>query len=567
MMHHGLDSHTAVQPQFFPEYLVDNYQTVSQKLADAGIGLVFTGHFHSQDVSVIETSNKKKLYDMETGSLLTYPSPVRFVSLDGADVLDEVDVTYSSTPIESVSGIANFTTYSQNYLMQGLEALVPGMLKAVNPSLTDETAQATANTEIPSSGGITVGKFMAACMAKHYVGNETPGAYEAIITALQSYNSGDEATNALYRTLGNAAWALANDTTGDLTSPVLDTVADNSGSFTLSELPTYSHGGGGGRDRSSGTTTTPSESETKKNADGSTTTTVTDATTGTVTKTTVWPDGSKRVAVEKEDGTITTTATTPNGVRSETVTTPSGETTAKITLPSSLKKAIVRIPVPDADAGTVAVLVKADGTEEIIRRSVAEDDELLIPLSESATIKVIQNGSSFSDSKKHWAAEAVEFVTARGLFSGTSSGSFSPDAPMNRGMLVTVLHRLENTPQGAAPSFEDVTAGQYYTDAVGWAAQKGIVTGMEGGFRPDANISREQLATILYRYASPGRTGGGLAGFADADSVSSWGLEAMQWAVGSGLLNGSNGSLNPGGNATRAEVATILERFITNTVN
>ena len=561
MMHHGIDSHTAVQPQFFPEYLVDNYQTVSQKLADAGIGLVFTGHFHSQDVSVIETSNKKKLYDMETGSLLTYPSPIRFVTLDGADV------TYSSTPIESVSGIANFTTYSQNYLMQGLEALVPGMLKAVNSSLTDKTATDTANTEIPGSGGLTVGKFMAACMAKHYVGNETPGDYKAIITALQSYNSGDEATNALYKTLGNAAWALANDTTGDLTNPALDTVADNSGVFTLSELPTYSHGGSSGGGSSSGKSENQKESETKKNADGSTTTTVTDATTGRITDTTIWDDGSKLVVVKEKDGKITAESSAANGVKSVTVTTPDGNITSKVTLPASGKRMLVRIPLSDADTGTVAILKKADGTEEILKMSVVQDDALLILLSYSAEIKIIQKEVKFSDSKKHWAAEAVEFVTARGLFSGTSSGSFSPDAPMNRGMLVTVLHRLENTPQGATQSFDDVTAGQYYTDAVGWAAQNGIVTGMEGGFQPNTSISREQLAVILYRYASPGKTEGNLERFSDRVEVSGWAAEAMEWAVGSGLLNGSNGSLNPGGNATRAEVATILERFITNTVN
>jgi 2',3'-cyclic-nucleotide 2'-phosphodiesterase (5'-nucleotidase family)/3',5'-cyclic AMP phosphodiesterase CpdA len=559
MMHHGLVSHTAVQPQFFTEYLVDDYQTVSQKFADAGIGMVFTGHFHSQDASVTETAAGKKLYDVETGSLLTYPTPIHFVTLN------KNAVDYSSIHVDRVEGVSNFKSYAQNYLMEGLVGLVPGMLKAVSPGMTDAEAAAAANGVIPGAG-MTVAQFMASCMKLHYVGDETPGQLGGVITALQNYNAGDAATNGLYQTLGNAAWALANDTTGDLTAPKLDTVSDNSGSFTLSDLPSYSGGGskGGG-----GGAATPAEKETttKKNEDGSTTTTVTDAATGRVTDTTVWADGSKLVVVKEKDGTITAESSAANGVKSVTVTTPDGNTTSKVTLPASGKRMLVRIPLSDADEGTVAILKKADGTEEILKMSVAQDDALLILLSDSAEIKIIQNEGEFSDTKRHWASDSVGFVTARGLFSGTSSGSFSPDAPMNRGMLVTVLHRLENTPQGAAPSFDDVTAGQYYTDAVGWAAQKGIITGMEGGFKPGSNISREQLATILYRYAAPGQTEGSLAGFADADSVSSWGREAMKWAAATGLFKGDqNGNLNPQGSATRAEVAAILERFVTSMV-
>lgn len=558
MMHHGLVPHTAVQPGFFPQYLVKDYTTVSQKLADAGMGLVFTGHFHSQDVSVTETASGKKLYDVETGSLVTYPSPIRYASIQGSDV------SYTSTHIDRVTGIDNFTTFAQNYLMQGLIGQVPGMLRAANPSLTNEEAAALANSQI--TGGVTLAQFLATCMKKHYEGDERPGELEGLITALQNYSAGDAATNALYQMLGSVAWALANDTTGDLrVTPQLDNLSDNNGSFSLSALPFYSDGPSGG---SSHKPSVVNNTQTVKNPDGSETTTVTDPVTGTVTTTTAHPDGSSIKVVKEKDGTVTTISAAANGVKSETVTTPEGETTSRITLPSNETRMVVRIPVPNAGAGTVAALVRDDGTEEIIRMSVAQNGELVIPLNRSATIKVIQSDSSFSDTRAHWASESITFVTARGLFSGTSASNFSPDAFMTRGMLVTVLHRLENMPRGATQSFTDVGPGMYYADAVAWAAQNNIVTGTGSGFQPESNISREQLAVILYRYAAPERADGSLNRFSDSAAVSSWASEAMRWAVGDGLIKGDgNGVLNPAGSATRAEVAAILERFVTSRVH
>lgn len=174
----------------------------------------------------------------------------------------------------------------------------------------------------------------------------------------------------------------------------------------------------------------------------------------------------------------------------------------------------------------------------------------------------------YADAANHWAAKSIAFVSERGLFSGTSADKFSPNTAMTRGMLVTVLYRLEGTPQGATQSFPDVKADKYYANAVAWAAEKKIVTGTGTGFLPENNISREQLAAILFRYAAPGQTSGNLDKFPDKGTVSSWAVEAMNWAVGNGLLAGdNNGKLNPAGNATRAEVATILDRFITSKAN
>lgn len=181
-------------------------------------------------------------------------------------------------------------------------------------------------------------------------------------------------------------------------------------------------------------------------------------------------------------------------------------------------------------------------------------------------INVPEPAAGFSDTVNHWAAGAISFVVEHGLFSGTTDSTFSPNAPMTKGMLVTVLHRYAGAPQGAEPSFEDVNADKYYAAAVGWAAQNNIVTGADNKFQPESNISREQMAAILYRYTAPEQATGSLEAYPDGAAVSAWASDAMIWAVSSGLIGGDdNGNLNPGGSATRAQVATILERFITNT--
>ena len=166
-----------------------------------------------------------------------------------------------------------------------------------------------------------------------------------------------------------------------------------------------------------------------------------------------------------------------------------------------------------------------------------------------------------------WYAEAVQYVTERGLMNGTSETTFSPMLSMSRSMLVTVLYRLAGEPEAGECPFTDVPDGTWYTDAVAWAAANGIVTGVsETTFAPDAAITRESLAVILYRYAdvkeqTQGEKGD-LSAFADGASVSDWAVDAMAWAVGEGILNGKGGStLDPQGTATRAEVTAMLMRF------
>jgi len=375
---------------------------------------------------------------------------------------------------------------------------------------------------------------------------------------------------------------------------------------------------------SSGGTTT---SKPVKNPDGSTTTTKKDNK-GTVTETTKHPDGSKTVVETKKDGTVTTKETASNGDKTETVakadgssetkmetksgatSTTSVDTTGKVEAKVELpKKAIetavekketvtlpmpevpvtkdtskaptveisapddtevkVKVPVEKPSAGTVAVIVHPDGTEEIVKMSAVTENGVALNVSGDVTVKIVDNSKDFHDvASNNWAKDSVDFVTSRELFKGTSESTFAPEAEMTRSMLVTVLFRLDGEKKGNVnASFNDVTGGTWYTDAVAWASSTGVVQGVgDGSFAPDVSINRESLCVMIYRYAKTmGLTGttGSLSGFGDASNVSGWASEAMAWAVGSGIVNGKDGgALDPQGTASRAEVAAILERLV-----
>ena len=171
----------------------------------------------------------------------------------------------------------------------------------------------------------------------------------------------------------------------------------------------------------------------------------------------------------------------------------------------------------------------------------------------SAVIPVPEGTSAATMSaigkKYNWYADAVKYVTDKGLMNGTDDNQFSPSATTTRAMLMTVLARYAG---------EDTTGGAtWYEKGMNWAKAKGV----SDGTNPNANITREQLVTMMYRYAGSPKADGKLDSFSDAASVSTYAADAMQWAVVNGIVNGSNGKLNPQNNATRAQVAAILMRF------
>lgn len=174
----------------------------------------------------------------------------------------------------------------------------------------------------------------------------------------------------------------------------------------------------------------------------------------------------------------------------------------------------------------------------------------------------------FADvAKGSWYYEGVRYAYENGLMSGTGEGTFSPDLPTSRVMLVTILYRLAGSPAAGSASFTDVAKGQWYADGVAWASANGVVSGYpDGSFRPNDTITREQMAAILYQYARiQGKlddSRADLSIFSDLDSLSAYAKEPMSWAVAQGLFSGvSADTLAPGGSTTRAQAAVILTAF------
>ena len=170
---------------------------------------------------------------------------------------------------------------------------------------------------------------------------------------------------------------------------------------------------------------------------------------------------------------------------------------------------------------------------------------------DASFVKEVTPAADFVDvAANAWYKDAVDYVVQKGLMTGTGEKEFSPQAPMTRAMLMTVLARYAG---------EDTSGGAtWYEKGMAWAVANGVSDGSD----PTGNITREQLVTMLYRYAGSPKTSGSLAAFADADTVSEYAVQAMQWAVEQGILTGiTPTTITPQGNATRAQVATILMRF------
>jgi hypothetical protein len=190
------------------------------------------------------------------------------------------------------------------------------------------------------------------------------------------------------------------------------------------------------------------------------------------------------------------------------------------------------------------------------------------------TVLAANSKNPFTDVRKSdWFYNEVQYVYENGLMEGTASNTFSPKVTTSRGMLVTILWRLEGQPTVSGTAFTDVASGQWYTDAVQWASANSIVEGYGNGkFGPNNTLTREQMATILYRYAAykgyDVTASADLSKFTDAGKISSYAATAMSWANATGLITGmTDTTLAPQGSAIRAQAATILMRFCENVVS
>ena len=343
------------------------------------------------------------------------------------------------------------------------------------------------------------------------------------------------------------------------------------------ELTLYSVSTGGS---SSGSTV---KTDTVTNPDGSVTKTETKSD-GTVVETTTGKDGSTTKTETKKDGSSVTENKAADGSTGTVKTDKHGQTTAetalsskaiedakksgeavkapveveatrnfdtaptvKIELPRNSGDTKVEIPVTNVKPGTVAVLVHPDGTEEIVKNSLPTEDGIQLTVNGGATVKIVDNSKDFIDTRNHWAKDAIDFVSARGLVNGMSATIYAPNASTTRAQLWTILARQNNA---------DLTGGAtWFENAQNWAKAKGI----SDGANPNAAINRAQMVTMLWRAMGQPAAASG-ASFADVPADSYY-AQAVAWAIENGITAGvGGGRFDPNSTCTRAQIVTFLYR-------
>lgn len=289
--------------------------------------------------------------------------------------------------------------------------------------------------------------------------------------------------------------------------------------------------------------------KTEKNEDGSTTETTTDKKTGTVTEVTTYPDGDVVTVKTEKDGTVTAE------------------------VKANSEKDVV-LPIEPTEDIIVVSFTDENGRTRYTDEFTESDGGIAVTANGNVKISVIQSERAlYTDvhNNNHWAAKSVDFVGALGIMKGIGDDKFAPDSHLTRVMLVTMLYRADGEPEvETVNSFGDIKENAWYEKAVLWAKENGIVNGVtETEFSPDSDITREQIATIMHRYAKykgddvESGKNTNILSYNDSDSISDYAKASLQWANGIGLINGKTEStLNPLDNATRAEAATIFYRFV-----
>ena len=221
--------------------------------------------------------------------------------------------------------------------------------------------------------------------------------------------------------------------------------------------------------------------------------------------------------------------------------------TVKVELPKGAGETKVEIPVSNATPGTVAVLVHPDGTEELLKDSIPTENGIQLTVNDGATVKIVDNSKDFIDTQDHWAKDAIDFVSARGLVNGMTATSYAPNNSTTRAQLWTILARQNDA---------DLTGGAtWFENAQNWAKTKGI----SDGANPNAAINRAQMVTMLWRAAGQ-PVAGGAASFTDV-SADSYYAQAVSWAVENGITTGvGGGRFDPAATCTRAQIAAFLAR-------
>ena len=666
--HHGLVPHFDVEPTILPMYLVNGYERIAQEYADAGMSAVFTGHMHAVDIATMTTKAGNTFYDIETGSALTYPCPIRFVDLRRSTVGGETN-TYMSVSTKTHIGPINYTDPATGvaYVIDDLTEYArkfgfsTAMLKTVAgdfvksffgkylPNDTWPVTKIVANIDkiiddvaaVPIAEGNNLLDF-ANWIYRCNLAGEDDGNYPAWVqSGIDQLKSGallDQVLDIVAKDAFGRGSVLFTKFQGlftkylksqlnDLLVKIVVSMSvdnncpdDNDKTILLEGsnaqvrlLPVTGSSAATTQAYVQGDTATvfltsrQLRAATGAQSGVAVTVDATDPAVGTVVLAgrsiaNACDAGAAALQVKFRSGTVTLDA------RALAALDLHKDVAVSLASGASLNAAQQRALGSQAATATLAnASVLVDGAAAScpagsVRAAVAvnaADDLTAWSLADDGSISAV--GGAYDAGQQTYAFDVVNGVTAiarfpftdvvagtwyygaaayaynNGLFAGMTPTTFAPNATMTRAMLVSVLWRLAGAPAPKAPNtFVDVPDGAWYTDAVTWAAENGVVSGIGGSrFDPSGFVTREQTAEILYNYAhSKGydvSARADLTAFPDAASVSGWAEEALSWANAAGLFNGTvrDGQtiLDPQGSASRAQVAMILMNYVEHVVN
>ena len=664
MQHHGLVAHFDVQPTILPMYLVNDYERLSQEYADAGMSVMFTGHSHAVDIASATTVAGNTIYDIETGSGLTYPSPLRFVELRRS-----ADATVVSTGVRTHFGPIHYTDpltgtaktiddlteygrahgFTTDMLKTVAGSFVKSFFGKFLPNDTWPVTKIIANIDqiiddvaaVPIAEGNNLLDF-ANWIYQCNLAGEDDGNYPAWVqSGVDQLKSGallDQVLDIVARDTFGCGSVLFTKFQGLFTRYLKSQLNDllvkivvsmsvdnncaddndmtfliaNSGDAQIRLLPVSGSSAATTQAYVQGSTATvfltsrQLRAATDAQFDATVTINATDPAADTVILSgrsiinarnagvaalqvkfrsgTVTLDARALAALDlHKDVAVSLTGASLNAAQQRALGTQAGS--------AVLANASVLVDGAAAScpAGSVRAAVAVNAADDLTAWSLADDGSIsavsgAYDAGQQTYAFDVVNGVTaiarfpFTDVVAGtWYYGAAAYAYNNGLFAGMTPTTFAPNATMTRAMLVSVLWRLAGEPAPKAPNtFVDVPDGAWYTDAITWAAENGVVSGIGGSrFDPSGFVTREQTAEILYNYAhSKGydvSARADLTAFPDAASVSGWAEEALSWANAAGLINGTvrDGQtiLDPQGSASRAQVAMILMNYVEHVVN
>ena len=665
MQHHGLVAHFDVQPTILPMYLVNDYERLSQEYADAGMSVMFTGHSHAVDIASATTVAGNTIYDIETGSGLTYPSPLRFVELRRS-----ADATVVSTGVRTHFGPIHYTDpltgtaktiddlteygrahgFTTDMLKTVAGSFVKSFFGKFLPNDTWPVTKIIANIDqiiddvaaVPIAEGNNLLDF-ANWIYQCNLAGEDDGNYPAWVqSGVDQLKSGallDQVLDIVARDTFGCGSVLFTKFQGLFTRYLKSQLNDllvkivismsvdnncaddndmtfliaNSGDAQIRLLPVSGSSAATTQAYVQGSTATvfltsrQLRAATDAQFDATVTINATDPAADTVILSgrsiiNARNAGVAALQVKFRSGTVTLDAralaaldlhkdvavslasgASLNAAQQRAL----GSQAATATLANA--SVLVDGAAASCPAGSVRATVAVNAADDLTAWSLADDGSIsavsgAYDAGQQTYAFDVVNGVTaiarfpFTDVVAGtWYYGAAAYAYNNGLFAGMTPTTFAPNATMTRAMLVSVLWRLAGAPAPKAPNtFVDVPDGAWYTDAVTWAAENGVVSGIGGSrFDPSGFVTREQTAEILYNYAhSKGydvSARADLTAFPDAGSVSGWAEKALSWANAAGLINGTvrDGQtiLDPQGSASRAQVAMILMNYVEHVVN